>query len=249
MGRIPAFRPGQQSSRYPNAPVGLVYPGDSGVGDGGTRNTYNNFSPRISIAWQPKALPNTSIRAAFGIFIAPLSMSTYNHAGDVAPFAPTYPIDPGTIGDRPIPFEDPWSVYAPTGGVSASPTFRNGRVRSTPKRSLLYPACDVGGKFPRGLQVGKEPDLESLGRASVLFEYPLQGCLRGEPDLRPRQPAPAQSWHLSQSLQRLKYPEFRQHPSIRAVGTASYNAMQLTFEKRFSSGLQFTSNYSWSKEP
>ena len=32
-GRIGSFRPGQQSQRYPNAPVGLVFPGDAGVSD------------------------------------------------------------------------------------------------------------------------------------------------------------------------------------------------------------------------
>src|SRR5262249_16304136 len=115
LGRMPAFRPGQQSSRYPNAPEGLVYPGEAGVGDAGTRNTYNNFSPRLSFALQPKALPNTSIRAAFGIFMAPGAYSSNNGNADTAPFSPTFVIDPGGIGGKPIPFEDPWSVFAPTG--------------------------------------------------------------------------------------------------------------------------------------
>jgi len=95
-GRIPAFRPGQTSSRYPNAPEGFVFPGDAGVGDGATQNTYGNISPRISLAWQPGALPNTSIRASFGMFVAPPAMSTYNHAGDAPPFAPSYPLVPGS---------------------------------------------------------------------------------------------------------------------------------------------------------
>ncbi len=90
-GRVGLYRPGVQSTRYPNAPVGLAYPGDPGVPAGsGIANELGVVSPRIAVAWQPKALPNTSIRAAFGIFAAPFEMSFYNHAADTAPFSPTF---------------------------------------------------------------------------------------------------------------------------------------------------------------
>jgi hypothetical protein len=246
VGRIPAFRPGQQSSRYPSAPVGLVYPGDSGVGDGGTRNTYNNFSPRMSIAWQPKALPNTSIRAAFGIFIAPLSMSTYNHAGDVAPFAPTYPIDPGTIGDRPIPFEDPWSVYAPTGGVSPVPPFATAGYAPPQNEAFFILPVTLGESFPEDYRLARNQtwnlSVEHQFSSNILFRVAYVGSQTyGLANLLQRNPG------IYPSAERLTYPDFGSILQYVSVGTASYNAMQLTFEKRFSSGLQFTSNYSWSK--
>jgi hypothetical protein len=47
--------------------------------------------------------------------------------------------------------------------------------------------------------------------------------------------------------QRLLYPDFANVNTSVAWGTASYNGLQLTFEKRWSKGFQFISNYSWSK--
>ena len=50
--QIPTYILGEQSVVYPNAPPGLVYPGDPGV-----PNTLvpskNRFSPRVGLAWSP----------------------------------------------------------------------------------------------------------------------------------------------------------------------------------------------------
>src|SRR6185295_2443231 len=46
-GRIPVFSPGEKSQRYPNAPVGVVYPGDPGVDDAGVNSGYGYFNPRL----------------------------------------------------------------------------------------------------------------------------------------------------------------------------------------------------------
>src|SRR5262249_8808193 len=120
-GRAAAFRPGQQSTRYPNAPLGLVYPGDSSVPDGAFPRSLNYFSPRLGIAWQPKALPNTSIRAAFGIFTAPIDSSSYNHTPDNPPFSPSYNFS--VSQGYKIDFADPWANYTPLGGKSPFPPF------------------------------------------------------------------------------------------------------------------------------
>jgi len=63
------FIPGEQSTVFPTAPAGLVYPGDRGVDD----NYYHPpeldvFEPRIGIAWNPSGHSNWVVRSAFGIF-------------------------------------------------------------------------------------------------------------------------------------------------------------------------------------
>jgi hypothetical protein len=67
-GALNAFRPGQQSARFPQAPVGLVYPGDPGVPDGTYRTDKNNFAPRIGVVWDPTGTGRSSLRGAWGIF-------------------------------------------------------------------------------------------------------------------------------------------------------------------------------------
>ena len=62
----PVFRPGQQSVLYPNAPLGLLYAGDPGVPQGGHPTQWNNYAPRVGLAWSLNA--KTSVRAGYGIF-------------------------------------------------------------------------------------------------------------------------------------------------------------------------------------
>ncbi len=76
--QIPTYLVGEQSVVYPNAPRGLVYPGDPGV-PYTLVPSQNRFSPRAGIAWSPGDLPGllnkitggagkTSVRAGYGIF-------------------------------------------------------------------------------------------------------------------------------------------------------------------------------------
>ncbi len=69
---------GQQSQVYPDAPLGLVFPGDSGV-PRSLASARNDFSPRFGLAYTPAfAAPalrklfgpagQTSIRAGYGLF-------------------------------------------------------------------------------------------------------------------------------------------------------------------------------------
>jgi Carboxypeptidase regulatory-like domain len=58
--------PGEQSVLYPNAPPGLVVPGDPGIPSTLSPAKDRNFAPRIGLAYAPKQ--NFSIRASYGIF-------------------------------------------------------------------------------------------------------------------------------------------------------------------------------------
>ncbi len=51
-GRGADYIPGQQSTRFPNAPLGLVFPGDTGITDTLYNSSYTYFEPRIGISWR-----------------------------------------------------------------------------------------------------------------------------------------------------------------------------------------------------
>jgi len=81
------FVPGVQSQIVPAAPVGLLFPGDPGIGRGIIAADKNNISPRIGIAWDPFGTGTTAIRSAFGIFYGSISGNLWNSSSDNQPFA------------------------------------------------------------------------------------------------------------------------------------------------------------------
>jgi hypothetical protein len=67
-GRSFTIVPGQRSTRFPNAPVGLLFPGDKGAPKGSNFSDFNDFAPRFGFAWDPFGDAKTSIRGGFGVF-------------------------------------------------------------------------------------------------------------------------------------------------------------------------------------
>jgi hypothetical protein len=76
-GKIQTWVKGEQSVVFPNSPLGLVYPGDPGIPKTLAPTRYDNFGPRIGIAYSPSFSDGvlgkvfggpgkSSIRASFG---------------------------------------------------------------------------------------------------------------------------------------------------------------------------------------
>jgi hypothetical protein len=112
-GKIETIVPGLQSTQFPTAPKGWVVPGDPGIPSTLAPTRYNNFSPRLGIAYSPGFTDGlagkifggpgkTSIRAAYGIYYTSIEdLNLFYEVGD-APFG-LYWVSPNpTMFDQPF---------------------------------------------------------------------------------------------------------------------------------------------------
>ena len=128
------FRPGTQSTVFPTAPVGLLFPGDPGINSaGGVRTRYGNFAPRLGFAWSPTQ--KLSVRTGWGIY--------YNNVEEeltlqnlLAPPFSLIDAGIGDVGGSPS-FTSPFTDISGCGSFAVTPNCTSGTP--TPSIPNKYP--------------------------------------------------------------------------------------------------------------
>jgi hypothetical protein len=138
--RIDTVAPGVQSRAVPDAPPGILFPGD--VPKGLAPADLNNFAPRIGVAWDVLGDGKLSIRAGYGIYYE--SINADSVAQENPPFA-------GALGVFRGNASDPFGSV----GQTAPPTTLSGHFGCTQIQSYPYYGCPlfplpVSGLFTSG---------------------------------------------------------------------------------------------------
>ena len=139
-GKIQSIIPGEQSVLFPLSPKGFVYPGDPGVPKTLTPTRYNNFGPRVGLAYSPGFSDGilgkifggpgkTSIRAAYGLYYT--SIEDLNLFFEVA--------------------DAPFGLYWSSGNVLFDEPFRNRRDGTSQTQRFPFTAPIPGNPANKNL--------------------------------------------------------------------------------------------------
>jgi hypothetical protein len=126
--------PGQRSAVYPDAPAGLVFPGDAGIPDTLAPTSYTRLAPRIGLAYSPDT--KTSLRAGYGLFYTAIE----GLSAGIMSANPPYGYDYTSLA--PPLFETPFLTAASGQDIGqrfpeAMPAF--GASAQTPNTSVNWP--------------------------------------------------------------------------------------------------------------
>ncbi|HEU5400014.1 MAG TPA: TonB-dependent receptor [Terriglobales bacterium] len=239
--------PGRQSQVMPNAPEGLLYPGDPGVPPGLIPTDHKGFAPRIGVAWDPTGSSKWLVTSAYGIFYEPY------YTGQGGPLqaplsAPPYLQTPQVSLPN---FADPFngnppsnnSFSTPLTNLTLSPNLTlpysqdwDLNLQRSLGANLLLEAGYVGTKgthLPRFIEgnpavfVPGTVNGQPISTGSNADQRRLySGCTLNDP--------PGSCIYSSMGL-------------IAGIANSSYNALETSLQKRFSHGLSFLGSYTWSK--
>ncbi len=163
-GKIQTWVKGQQSTVFPGSPEGLVYPGDKGIPKTLAPTRYDNFGPRLGLAYSPSFSDGllgkifggpgkSSIRASYGLYYTSVEdLNLFYEVGD-APFG-LYWTSPGSV-DFAEPFRNrldggtdgegqrfPFTVPIPGSPANQTLSFAVYEPLS------YFPGYDVNNKLP-----------------------------------------------------------------------------------------------------
>jgi len=233
------FRAGVRSTRFRNAPVGVLYDGDPGLEN---KSYLPNFAPRLAMAWDPQGNGRMTVRAAWGRFFDLPHMQYFAGFDRLTPFGTQIDVtnalfdDPwaNTPGGNPFPLrESPDMVFPPGGGFVTFPEEPkppysdqwNVSVQRQLGASWMVSAnylANRGNRLPVGDQLN--PAIYSPGattattaaRRMLVLENPVEGRLYGA------------------------------IYGIKQVGTSEYDALMFSIQHRGAGGLFLSGNYTMS---
>jgi hypothetical protein len=235
--------PGRQSTVFPSAPAGLLYPGDKGVPRGLIPTQRDAFAPRLGIAWDVTGKGHTLVTASYGIFYDPY------YTGQGGPLqdpisAPPYLQTPQINVPN---FADPYNGKNPFNGSFAqpmtllvlNPSLRlpyaqdwNLNIEQSLGADWLLQAGYVGTKgtrLPRFIEANPtvyDPNLSPSDNMNFSDQRRLySGCTVAVP-------APCTYSSVGE---------------IAGIADSTYNALQVSLRKRFNHGLSFLASYTYSK--
>jgi len=244
-GQLLSLQPGKQSTVFPLATPGLLFPGDAGIPNNVVGTRWNNIAPRVGLAWDVFGNGRTSLRSGFGSYYVPLTRGiTLNRLTLLQPYVLQVNISGG----------DAQNIFAaaPFNGVNPYPRATASDYAGLKKLAFVPTAGESSLPTTFKTEVNYEWSLslqQALWRkATVEADYVGSSAshLTTSAESNPAVYTPGSSTTANTQARRL-YPQIGSINSILNVLSANYHALQLDYNQRVSAGVFIKSAYTWSK--
>ena len=239
LGKLAVWRPAEQSTRYPNAPRGVIYPGDPNVSDGTVPAVWSYLGPRFGFAWDVFGDGKTAIRGGYGMFFDWSNTISTNSQANQAPFGTVVSI----FGNLTNSFNDPWAGTANPFPAAQNPP---SNVTFPQYSSQFLNAADYRNPYVQSWNFTLEREVMGgfVARASYAGS-------KGTRLVAPRELNPATyvvgATTATTNQRRPLGPGLGATPIVEPVGNSTFHAMQLTLERRFAKGFTVLANYQFAK--
>ena len=215
----------------------VLYQGQLGRG-APQATAYDLFAPRIGFAWSPKNA--WSIRGAYGLFYMQEGADTYGNQLGIGWATQGYDTSPDLISPIFTLSQGPPSPIYPTAATR------------TPALLNYQPITYIPYHTPVPYLEEWQFDIQHQLRGGVMIDVGYVGSngvhlsLNRDIDTLPQ--SLMSQINTGANLQLLRpYPQYYGIMATEDGGISNYNSWQVSAQKRFSAGLQFIANYTWSK--
>ncbi|RPJ86613.1 MAG: TonB-dependent receptor [Acidobacteria bacterium] len=246
---LTAYVPGMQSTCVPQAPTGIVFPCDPGIPRAGIKNDYNNFGPRLGLAYDLRGDGRTVLRGGYGVTYAFQIFNTLQGGQINIPWGFNDLVRNGAAQNYPstIKLADPWATVQ--GGNPLPLKVDPSSLKFPPSGNYTSNLLDL----PVGLVHQYNFSLQQQLGASTVVELSYVGNrgrkLIGEFNLN--QPVLSPTGTTSEANLNSRRPlggvPFKDLTSFQGLVPSWYDSFQGRVEKRFSQGYTVLGSYTLGK--
>lgn len=254
LDQVSVFRPGQQSRRYPSAPIGLLFVSDPDpilgvVPRGGYPTDKNNFAPRIGIAYSPGPRSGwlltllgrrkTAIRAGWGLFYDATHGRSFTDVRTTQPFSITRALSAAQMTAAGGTFANPYGSLANPFPLDLSARTFSG-----------FPSIQP---FDAGFRTAYTYQYNLTIQRELPWSLLIEGAYVGSNSFKQNRERQLNFARVGPSAtpdnfqERRLFPQLGEILSQESTGRANYNAAQIRLSRRFKQGLAFDGSYVFAK--